>query len=245
MIDIHCHILPFADDGADSMEDALEMARMAVDSGVDAMIATPHFHISDTEEHNVKSARLAQHFLQLRERVEQAGIPLSLYFGAEILCTTDVPDLLKNNQPVTLAGSNYLLVEFFFDEDLAYMDDMLSAIAAQGLTPVIAHPERYEAVQNTPYIIERWFADGYIIQVNKGSILGRLGRRAAATANWILARGLAHAVASDAHSSVVRTPRMGQLRDHLAMHYSPDYAHILLEHNPLCILKNEPVLSAD
>ena len=156
-----------------------------------------------------------------------------------------MPELLKSNQLVTLAGSDYLLVEFFFDEDLAYMDDMLSAIAAQGLTPVIAHPERYEAVQNTPYIIERWFAGGYIIQVNKGSILGRLGRRAAATANWILARGLAHAVASDAHSSVVRTPRMGQLRDHLATHYSPDYAHILLEHNPLCILKNEPVLTAD
>ena len=185
MIDIHCHILPFADDGADSMEDALEMARMAVDSGVDAMIATPHFHIPDTEEHNVKSARLAQHFLQLRERVEQAGIPLSLYFGAEILCTTDVPELLKNNQPVTLAGSNYLLVEFFFDEDLAYMDDMLSAIAAQGLTPVIAHPERYFCVQEQPALVYQWLQLGCLTQVNKGSPLGRFGRHAARTADFL------------------------------------------------------------
>lgn len=245
MIDIHCHILPFADDGADSMEEALSMARMAVDSGVEAMIATPHYSISDIAEHHVKSARLARHFLQLREGVEQAGIPLSLYFGAELLCTPDLPALLKDARPLTLAGSDYLLVEFFFDESLSSMEESLGAIAAQGFTPVIAHPERYAAVQKAPYVLERWFAGGYIIQVNKGSILGRLGRRAAAAAHWILSRGLAHAVASDAHGSTVRTPCMGPLREYLSAHYSPDYAHILLEHNPLCILKNRPVLSAD
>ena len=245
MVDIHCHILPFVDDGADNMEDALEMARMAVDSGVDTIIATPHCNLPDAQEQNYKSARLAQRFLQLRESVEQAGIPLSIYPGAEVLCTPDVPDLLQNNQLVTLAGTNYLLVEFFFDESLSYMDDILSAIALKGIIPVIAHPERYDAVQSAPYVIERWFAAGYVIQVNKGSILGRLGRHAAATADWILSRGLAHVVASDAHSCTVRTTHMAQLRDYLESHYSVGYAQILLEDNPRQILQGKPVLSPD
>lgn len=245
MIDIHCHILPFADDGADNMDVALEMARMAADSGVDAIIATPHCNLPDEKEQNYKSARLAQRFLQLRESVEQAGIALSIYPGAEVLCTPDVPELLRRNQLVTLAGTDYLLVEFFFDESLSYMDDMLSAIALQGAIPVIAHPERYEAVQAAPYVIERWFAAGYIIQVNKGSILGRLGRRAAAAADWILSRGLAHVVASDAHSNMVRTTHMTQLRDYLESQYSVDYTQILLEDNPRRILQGKAVLSAD
>ena len=245
MVDIHCHILPFVDDGADSMEQALEMARMAVDSGVDSIIATPHCNIPHAEEHNYKSARLAQRFLQLRESVNQAGIPLSIYPGAEVLCTPDVPDLLKQGQLVTLAGTQYLLVEFFFDESLAYMDKMLHAIALQGITPVIAHPERYEAIQRAPYVIERWFAAGYIIQINKGSILGRLGQHAAIAAAWVLEQGLAHVVASDAHSSLMRTPHMTELRDYLEMHYSVDYAQILLEENPRRILHGDTVLSAD
>lgn len=245
MVDIHCHILPYVDDGADSMEQALEMARMAVDSGVDTIIATPHCNLPHAEEHNYKSARLAQRFLQLRESVNQAGIPLSIYPGAEVLCTPDVPKLLEQGQLVTLAGTQYLLVEFFFDEDLAYMDDMLQAIASQGIIPVIAHPERYEAVQHTPFVVERWFAAGYIIQINKGSILGRLGQHAAIAADWILSQGLAHAVASDAHSSFMRTTHMAELRDYLESHYSIDYAQILLEENPRRILRGNAVLSAD
>lgn len=245
MVDIHCHILPFVDDGADSMEEALEMARMAVDSGVEAIIATPHSNLLHTEEHNYKSARLAQRFLQLQESIEQAGIPLSVFPGSEVLCTPDVPELLKQHQLITLAGTDYLLVEFFFDENLSYMDDMLSAIAAQGVIPVIAHPERYEAIQAAPYVIERWFASGFIIQVNKGSILGRLGHRSAIAADWILSRGLAHTVASDAHSSLARTTHMAQIQDYLESHYSIEYTQILLEHNPARILKGKAVLSAE
>lgn len=245
MVDIHCHILPFVDDGADNMEDALEMARMAVDSGVDTIIATPHCNLPNVQEHNYKSARLARRFLQLRESIEQAGIPLSIYPGAEVLCTPEVPELLQGGELVTLAGTQYLLVEFFFDETLAYMDEMLQSIAQQGIIPVIAHPERYDAVQGAPYVIERWFDAGYIVQVNKGSILGRLGRHAAATADWILSHGLAHVVASDAHSSAVRTTHMTHLRDYLESHCSIDYARILLEYNPRRILKGDAVLSAD
>ena len=245
MTDIHCHILPFVDDGSENIEDSLAMARLAAESGVSAIIATPHCNLPYHGPTNYKSAQLAQRFIQLQDAIVNAGIPLRIFPGAEILCTPEVPDLLRQGKLLTLAGSDYLLVEFFFDESLTYMDDMLSAVAAEGLIPVIAHPERYEAVQRNPHVVERWFRDGCIIQVNKGSILGRLGRRAELTSEWILSRGLAHAVASDAHSPLVRTPQMTEVFQHLSDYYAPEYEDILLNLNPARILDGLPVLSAD
>lgn len=245
MTDIHCHILPFVDDGSENMEDSLEMARMAAESGVSSIIATPHCNLPFSEQKNYRSTQLAQRFVRLQDAIRESGIPLRIFPGAEILCTPEVPELLRQEKLLTLAGSDYLLVEFFFDESLAYMDDMLSAISAEGLIPVIAHPERYEAVQHTPHVVERWFRGGYIIQLNKGSILGRLGRRAELAAEWILSRGLAHVVASDAHSPVVRTTQMTEVSQHLNDYYAPEYADILLNLNPARILGGLPVLRAD
>ena len=244
MVDIHCHILPFVDDGAETMEDALEMARMAAASGVTHIIATPHCNLPYEQEKNYRSSALMDRFSAFQELVRAADIPLSVSPGAEVFCTPEVPGLLRRDRLLTLAGSSYLLVEFFFDEELSFIDDMLRAIQAQGLTPVIAHPERYEAVQRTPYVIERWFQSGCIIQVNKGSFLGRLGRRAGGAADWILSRGLAHAVASDAHSPTVRTTQMTQLSEYLTQLCAPEYAGILLRDNPARILSGLPVLGA-
>ena len=245
MTDIHCHILPFVDDGADSMEDAVEMARMAADSGVTAIIATPHCNLPYGEEKNYISRPLRERFFQLQQAVKAAGIPLTILPGCEVLCTPDTPELLRQGKLLTLAGSRYLLVEFFFDEELSYMDEMLSAVAQQGFVPVVAHPERYEAVHRNPRIVERWFQAGYVIQLNKGSILGRLGRRAAWTAEWILSRGLAHVVASDAHSPVMRTTEMSEVTQFLCEVCSPEYADILLNVNPGCILRDRPILAAE
>ena len=213
MVDIHCHILPNCDDGADSMETALLMAQMAVDSGVDTIIATPHCNLPNVKEKNFRDAPLALRFVELMQRLRDAGIPLEIQPGAEVMCMPDTIELLRKRQLVTLARSDYLLVEFFFDERVDYMEDMLSAIRAEGLIPVVAHPERYEALQQTPTVIQRWFESGYIIQLNKGSIMGRLGRGAEKTAGLILSRGLAHVIASDAHDTLVRTPDLRSLRN--------------------------------
>jgi protein-tyrosine phosphatase len=227
------------------MEDALTMARMAAESGVTHLVATPHCNLPYTEEKNYLSPSLLSRFVELRNRIQQAGIPLKLYPGSEILCTPNLPELIRQDKLIPLGNSNYLLIEFFFDEALSYMDDMLEASAAEGMRPVIAHPERYEAVQRNPHIIEQWFVRGHIIQLNKGSILGRLGRRAKHTAQWILSHGLAHVVASDAHSPVARTPQMSELIQYITDHCTDEYANILLHENPSRILNGHPVVQAD
>lgn len=245
MVDLHCHILPNVDDGAETMEDALGMARMAAASGVTHLIATPHCNLPYSEPKNYVSTSLLEQFLSLRTAIQQADIPLAIYPGAEVLCTPEVPQLIQTGKLLPLANSSCLLVEFFFDEGLAYMDNMLQAIAAEGMTPVVAHPERYETIQHSPYVLERWFRNGYVIQLNKGSILGRLGRGAKRAADWILDHGLAHVVASDAHSPVFRTPQMRELQQYLLDYYDPEYVEILLQTNPSRILNGHCVLRAD
>lgn len=245
MVDIHCHILPGVDDGADSMEEALEMARMAADSGVDTIVATPHCNLPGAARSNFVSDELKKRFIALREAVKVAGIPLAILPGTEVLCTPDVPEKLRQGKLLSLAGSRYLLMEFFFDESLEYMDSMLAAVKREGFTPVIAHPERYEAVQAAPAVIERWFWDGHIIQLNKGSVLGSLGQRARRCAGAILSHGLAHTIASDAHGTEMRTTHMTELQQYILDVCGEEYASILLEENPRRIIKNLPILRAD
>ena len=239
VIDIHCHILPGVDDGSDSLETSLAMAEMAAASGVEAIAATPHCNIPGLEG-NYADRALLEAVLALRAAVKQAGIGLQIFAGAEIFYTPEVPDLIDARRLPTLNASRYLLVEFPFDAPADYMTDGLDAIRARGLTPVVAHPERYFAVQLDPELFAMWFSSGFILQLNKDSILGRLGARAQAAAHWALQRGLAHAVASDAHGAQARTPALASVFDALCAQYGAPYASLLLDGNPRRLLNDRP-----
>ena len=243
MIDIHCHILPDYDDGAADLEEALDMARLAAHSGVTDLIATPHFpgQLPELEHLSI----MQQRFSQLCAAVKTAGIPLNLHPGAEILCLPETAILADSGQLPTLADTDYVLTEFYFDEPYSYMDEMLSQIADCGYRPVVAHPERYNAIQDDPRLLQRWARLGYVLQLNKGSVLGSFGPGPEQTANEILAMGLAHIFASDAHSSQRRTPHMAALRQWVEELCDEHYAAILLEENPRRLLQGRPMVGFD
>ena len=243
MVDIHCHILHNYDDGASSLDESLEMARMAAQTGVTDIVVTPHF------EGRASSLRrlpiLVEHFEELTQAIAREGIPVTLHLGAEILCTEETLQLAKKKYLPTIGASNYFLTEFYFNEDLDFMDEMLRSLAEAGYTPVVAHPERYGAIQRDPAILKHWFRRGYVLQLNKGSILGAFGRRAEQAAHGILRAGLAHVIASDAHSANHRTPHMEGLNRWLDHHIDAKYAKILTEENPGRIIKGEPLVPVE
>ena len=243
MIDIHCHILPRLDDGASTMEEALEMARMAADSGVTDIVATPHF--PGTEESLAERRRITARWQALSDAIEQAEIPLKLHPGAEILCTPETPHLAARGLLPSINGTRYLLTEFPFDTPFAQMDALLQGIADAGYVPVVAHPERYDAIHQEPFRVERWFRREYVLQMNKGSILGAFGSRVGHTADLLLDAGLVHLIASDAHSAHRRTPHMGPLKEWLRHNLDRDYARILLEENPRRLLKDQPMVPVE
>lgn len=235
MIDIHCHILPDVDDGANDQTDALNMARMAALSGVTDIAATPH--VMGDESAPERMAEIRQKFLQMKDLLKKEEMQIHLHPGAEVLCLPGTPVLAARHQLPTLGRGNYVLAEFYFDEGYSYMDQMLQDIASQGYKLVVAHPERYAAIQRDPARLERWGRMGYMLQLNKGSLLGRFGSRAELAANEILGRGLAHLIASDAHGCRTRTTRMDELAQWVEERCDRHYARILLEENPRRVLE--------
>ncbi len=242
MIDLHAHILPGIDDGAGDLFDSLEMARIAAANGVTAMVATPHCNIPGMFE-NYLDEHYIETFRKLESALETEEIPLELYAGMEVYVTPDVPELLREGKILTLNGSRYILVEFQFEEEEGFVHRMLDEIAALGLCPVIAHAERYRFVQENPQMVYRWRKKGYVVQVNKGSLMGSFGRRVEHTAMRLLRHNLISLIASDAHSPYRRTPNMRDLYEAMLDDYSKKYVDVLFQENPRRICKNQPTVT--
>ncbi len=241
MVDIHCHILPGIDDGARDLPESLAMARIAARCGITELAATPHFR---GEPETLESLqRIYRRFQQLEEAVKREKLPLKLHPGAEILCLPETPQLARAGQLPTLGDTEYVLCEFYFDAPYDHMDALLEGIAAGGYRPVVAHPERYGAIQRNPRRVEHWFRQGYVVQMNKGSVLGSFGYRVQKTAQWMLNTGYVHILASDAHSAHHRTPELGLLRRELLERFPEGYQRLLMEENPARLLQGRDMVA--
>lgn len=239
LVDIHCHILPGLDDGAADTAESLAMIRLALESGVRQIVATPHF--TGDRQSVQRLGIIYERFRRLERSARRENLDIRLHPGAEVLCTPETAALAREQLLPTLGDTRYVLTEFYFDSPPEHMDALLGEIAAAGYIPVVAHPERYEAVQHAPKIVAAWFRRGYVIQLNKGSILGAFGYRAEKTAQWLLRAGLAHVVASDAHSPLRRTPDMSALLHRLREEYPYGYVQCLLYENPRRLIEGRPM----
>lgn len=241
MIDIHAHILPGIDDGAEDIYDTLEMAAIAADCGVEAMIATPHCNIPGVYK-NYYGEEYRETFLEARRAIEEERIPLTLYPGMEVFGTYDLPKLICDGKVMPLNEGHYMLIEFDFEEDPFFADRLLQKVAETGVKPVIAHVERYEFVQEEPQWIYQWCQKGYGIQVNKGSFLGRFGRKAWETAYTLLEHNLISAAASDAHGFMQRTPYMLDAYEELLKEFPRETVDLLFRENPRRICEDRETL---
>lgn len=243
MIDIHCHILPGFDDGAADLRDAMAMARIAAVSGTTEIIATPHF---PGEEASLEQlGLLLSRYARLEQAIAREKLPLKLHPGAEILCLPQTPRLAKQRKLPTLGSTNYLLCEFFFNESRVYMDEMLRFLTGCGYRIVVAHPERYEAVQTDPGLAAQWFRAGYVLQLNKGSLTGAFGSEVQNTALLLLEQGFYHLMASDAHGTDSRTTDLRAARQRLEELCSGPYVRVLLEENPRRLLQGLDMVPAE
>lgn len=233
MIDVHIHILPGLDDGPRNMEDSLAMARQAVTDGIRAVVATPH--VAPGLYNNSKS-RILDATKEFREQLKANVIPLEVYAGAEYLLDPDLSRLLKAGEALTIGdGGIYLLVELPFTGIPLYARETLSKIVMQGITPIIAHPERSQVFLEEPErllpLLE--FALG---QCTSGSLTGLFGRRVQQVAAQYLKKGCYHFIGTDAHGTGRRNPVLSEGRD-AAEKLRPGTGKLLTATNPVRILK--------
>ncbi len=240
VVDIHCHILPDTDDGAGSPVDSVEMARIAADSGIRSIVATPHCNIPGICR-NYRSDSLISKLSALQAMLELESIPVTLHPGQEIFFTDDFEEHLKRGDFITLNNSRYMLIEFDFGIPENEAVRSVNLISSLGIVPVVAHPERYGFVISQPDSIHRLSRAGGLIQLNRSSIVGEFGSRIYVTSKYILSNGLADFVASDAHSQYSRTPDFSDVHEAISEISSYDYADLLLDINPSKIIRNETV----
>ena len=220
------------------MDVALEMAAMAADSGVTHIFATPHCNTRNAQK-NFRTDALIAAYRSLQAALDAEGIPIRILAGAEVLARGHFAEHLAAGDFMTLNGSRYLLVEFYFDEDPDSMEACLAEVEDAGLVPVVAHPERYFCVQNAPELAQQWAERGRVLQLNKESLLGGLGERAFDTAALLLRRGAVSVIASDAHDFRWRTPHMGELLTVLERRFPEADPGRLLYETPLKIARDE------
>lgn len=242
MYDIHCHLIPGVDDGADILDESLQMLRLAASGRTVGIICTPHCNIPGAYR-NYYDTNLDKIFRAMQRLVAERQIPVRLYPGQEVFLSGPVPQLLREGKIITLNRSVYLLCEFDPYESAETAFRKLEQIRADGYIPIVAHPERYQFVAELPGTADRLKAIGAFLQVNKGSLKGAFGRLAAETAHRLLAGRKADFVASDAHSPYVRTPYLGDAHEMISALYSIDYADFLLRDNPLRVIQNQKIYS--
>lgn len=245
MIDLHCHIIPFLDDGAQNARMACEMAKLSLRSGVDVIVATPHCNI-DYMPNNLQGRNYWASLGLFRALLKQHHLPLTVLPGAELFAQrSNLQQLLEEQRIITINHSRYLLTEFSFHASVEEMDRRLHLIQRFGYIPVIAHPERYTEVQQSPGCALRWLREGYVLQVNKGSLLGRLGESARRTGSYLVQNGFAHVIASDAHHPYHRPTGFRSLIPVLDRLCPREYAKLLLQGNPQRIVSDKAIISPD
>ncbi len=237
MIDIHCHILPMVDDGAVSVDTAIQMLIVAYEDGTDKIVLTPHFafpygFINPYE-------KISELFEQLTYIVKTEHIPIQMYLGTEFLFSSPQTYLEHIDEITKMNQTSYLLMEFYFD---VKEEDILTAIDTvikSGYIPIIAHPERYDSVQINPHHLpKQMMAKGALLQMNKGSIFGQYGRSARECVLTMLDYHYISFVGSDAHNLRNRTPLMYEDYLYVQDYYGKEYAKCIFDKNPTQMLKD-------
>ncbi|MDI4650313.1 tyrosine-protein phosphatase [Cohnella hashimotonis] len=196
MIDIHSHILPGLDDGAQDWEDALALARAAAAEGIETIIATPH-HANG--EYDNLGPNIVAAVEAMNERLMAEGIGLTVRAGQEIRVHDDLLDAWARGDLLTLAGTRYILIELPTSRIPRGLSELLHELKLLNLSPIIAHPERNAEIVSHPERLAELVAAGAYGQVTTHSLLGAFGKRIE-QASWQLCReGLIHLVSSDAH----------------------------------------------
>ena len=235
-VDIHCHIMPGVDDGSRDMDTSLKMLEIAARDGITDVILTPHHK---PLHHNVSVERNKIYTKRLQEAIDNAGINIRLYSGNEIYYSDETQRELEEGKICTLAGSEYVLVEFHSTNPYSAICNAVYQIQGAGFIPIIAHVERYSDIVEHPAYVEELIDKGCYIQINALSVMGKYGFGIKLFSKKLLKNRLVHFVATDAHDIKKRAPRMADCRAYIQRKYGKDYADRIFYDNAMSVIRGE------
>lgn len=232
--DMHCHLLFGVDDGPRQMETSLQLLRQEYDAGVRTVYLTPHFRKNMFE---CPKDTIQENFEALQERIKQELPDLTLRLGCEIHVSMDVAEDIKSGRCATMAGTEFVLLEFPEIAEKKYILDRCHAVMNKGFAPIIAHAERCSAIRKDLELLERLVEMGIYIQMSAGSIIGEDGFFWKQFCKKAMQRDLIHFVGSDAHDLKERKVNIGKCAAYLEKTMGADYRDQIMCINPMEIVE--------
>ena len=232
--DIHCHMLPDVDDGAQSFEESVRMLDEAAAQHVSSIILTPHHR---PEYFPYSKQKIDMAYEKLAAVAAEKNI--RLYKGCECHVDGDMLDNVRCGFCDTLAGSDYILSEFSGAAEFDYIRDNCYRILSAGYVPVIAHAERVISFRHKPKRLNELKEMGVLIQINADAVLGIDGHEMAAFTKMLIKKGIADVIAGDSHNLTDRPLHMQECYEFTSAKFGAGTARQLMYENPMMIIKNE------
>lgn len=232
MIDLHCHILPGVDDGAQSLSDSLEMARKAVEQGIHKIVATPH-HLNNSYE-NSKQSILAK-VNELNRVFLEEKIELELLPGQEVRIHGEMVEGYVTGEILPVNHTPYILVEFPSNHVPRYSEKLFYDLQMNGLIPIIVHPERNRELMERPELLYQFVKKGAMTQVTAASICGDFGKKIKNFSLQLIEASQTHFIASDAHNITNRGFKMGEAYGNIQKLYGNEMVYYFQENAALVI----------
>lgn len=232
MIDLHCHLLHGMDDGPDTLEESLELCRIAVSDGITRAVVTPHIHPGRWENSRTSVREACAALQQILDRQE---VPLRLGFAAEVRLTDLIPDqLARDDIPFygEVGGYRVMLLEFPHGHVVPGSQKLVAWLLEQGIRPLIAHPERNRQLMRDPSLLQPFIDLGCWLQVTAGSVIGQFGERSQAVARLLLEQGEVKLLASDGHNAGARPPVLSPVFEYVEQVFGKEAAIRLLVETP-------------
>jgi protein-tyrosine phosphatase len=237
MIDTHLHILPGVDDGPETIEESIALARVLVQEGIHAAIATPHYNDLFPQRSTLE---IKERVNELQQVLDRQDIHLHLFSGHEALIKPGLVEDIQAGRLATLNESRYLLLELWNNTWLPETERVIFELRAFGITPILAHPERYRILQKDLERLMSLLRQGVLIQITASSLVGMQGRTAQRSAETLLKGGLVHCIASDAHGLHRRSPAIVQGLRQSVQIIGQVKTQQLIEDCPKMIINNVP-----
>lgn len=241
MIDIHSHIVFDVDDGPKTIEDSRALLEESYRQGVRTIISTSHRRKGMFE---TPEAKIEENFKQVQELAKEIADDLTILYGAEIYYTSDILDKLEQGKIPCLADSQYALIEFSMITPYKEIHTALSNVLRLGVTPVVAHIERYHCLENDEKKVRDLINMGCYTQINSSSVLkpklfGDTYKFMKKRAQFFLEKDLVHFVASDMHNLDPRPPYMQEAYQIISKKYGKSHAEQLFRKNQELLLRSE------
>jgi protein-tyrosine phosphatase len=244
MIDLHCHILHGVDDGPETLQESLEMARVFEQAGYSHVVATPHTVPGTTWMAEPEDIR--DRLDELNKAIKEAGIQLNVLPGMEIALAPNIADLLSKGKVQPLAGTSYLLVEPPFQRLPLGWEHTIFEILSRDYKVILAHPERCAQLAAKQQLCDQLIESGVYFQVNWDSISGHHGRTTQKMAIYLASKGFIHCLATDSHDAIHRNPSQTQTSSaHIEEHIGMRNLRLIAKENPIRVLRNETLKSME